>query len=327
MSGQIVHIEIPADDTEKAREFWGSLFGWQFEAYPGSPSEYHMTRITEQSGAAITNMEPGKQGTRSYFDVDDINEGAARVKELGGEADDADAGAEHGLVRHLQGPPRERVRPLADRPVRPGSDRLAEREPAAPNAGAAGRSPSLRLRGGLLEDGDVELPHLQHRRHDALGLLRSGSPISSNRTFGTTCHDTPNLSFSQPHGPSSPPSERVFQYRSTSSWLSQLSWNEIGLAEGELGPAVERRERLAVQLEADRHDGARFPRPGLAVPGDLEDFRVREHRRVELRRLFAFGVEPQARSDLLHRAFPLIAVTVRRLPWRKDGPLAANSSG
>jgi uncharacterized protein len=87
MPGQIVHIEIPADDTEQARRFWGSLFGWQFESYPG-PSEYHMTRIGDQQGAAITNMEPGRRGTRAYFDVDDVNSGAARVKELGGEADD-----------------------------------------------------------------------------------------------------------------------------------------------------------------------------------------------------------------------------------------------
>jgi uncharacterized protein len=87
MPGQIVHIEIPADDTEKAREFWGSLFGWQFEAFPG-PSEYHMTRISEQTGGAITNMEPGKQGPRAYFDVDDINAGAAHIKELGGEANE-----------------------------------------------------------------------------------------------------------------------------------------------------------------------------------------------------------------------------------------------
>jgi predicted enzyme related to lactoylglutathione lyase len=86
MPGQIVHIEIPADDTEQGRQFWGSLFGWQFQAYPG-PSEYHMTRIGEQQGAAITNMEAGKRGTRAYFDVDDINDGVARVQELGGKAD------------------------------------------------------------------------------------------------------------------------------------------------------------------------------------------------------------------------------------------------
>ncbi len=88
MAGHIVHMEIPADDTEKAQAFWGSLFGWEFQAFPG-PFEYHMTRISDEAGLAITNMEPEKRGTRPYFDVDDINAGAARVRELGGEADDA----------------------------------------------------------------------------------------------------------------------------------------------------------------------------------------------------------------------------------------------
>jgi uncharacterized protein len=87
MSGEIVHFEIPADDTAKSREFWGSLFGWQFQAFPG-PSEYHMTQIGESTGGAITNMEPGKRGTRAYFSVDDIKAGAARVNELGGQASD-----------------------------------------------------------------------------------------------------------------------------------------------------------------------------------------------------------------------------------------------
>ena len=88
MPGQIVHIEVPADDTGQSREFWGGLFGWDFQDYPG-PFEYHMAQIGDQQGLAITNMEPGKRGTRSYFLVDDINAGAARVKELGGEAGDA----------------------------------------------------------------------------------------------------------------------------------------------------------------------------------------------------------------------------------------------
>ena len=87
MPGQIVHIEIPADDTAQSQTFWSSLFGWEFQAFPG-PSEYHMTRINDNQGLAITNMEPGKRGTRSYFDVDDIKAGVARVTELGGQAGD-----------------------------------------------------------------------------------------------------------------------------------------------------------------------------------------------------------------------------------------------
>lgn len=85
MAGKLIHFEIPADDTGRSREFWGSLFGWKFEAFPG-PSEYHMTEISKGTGAAITNMQPGKRGTRAYFEVDDITDGAERVKELGGES-------------------------------------------------------------------------------------------------------------------------------------------------------------------------------------------------------------------------------------------------
>ncbi len=87
MRGKMVHVEIPADETQRAREFWGPLFGWQFEAFPG-PNEYWMTRITDDSGAAVTNMEPRKRGLRVYFDVEDVNGATARVRELGGEADE-----------------------------------------------------------------------------------------------------------------------------------------------------------------------------------------------------------------------------------------------
>jgi predicted enzyme related to lactoylglutathione lyase len=88
MAGQMVHLEIGAGDTEKAREFWGSLFGWQFQAYPGAPTEYHMTQFSEGTGGAIYRADGEKSAPRVYFDVDDINAGNARVTELGGAADD-----------------------------------------------------------------------------------------------------------------------------------------------------------------------------------------------------------------------------------------------
>jgi len=89
MAGQMVHLEIPAGNTAEAREFWGGLFGWQFQALEGSPSEYHMTRFSDTSGGAIYEADGDKRGTRVYFDVDDINAGNARIQELGGEAGDA----------------------------------------------------------------------------------------------------------------------------------------------------------------------------------------------------------------------------------------------
>ncbi|MFO7572284.1 MAG: VOC family protein [Gaiellaceae bacterium] len=89
MSGQMVHVEIPAGDTAKAREFWGGLFGWQFQAFEGSPSEYHVTQLSEQQGGAIMEADGDKRGARVYFDVDDINAATARVGELGGRGGDA----------------------------------------------------------------------------------------------------------------------------------------------------------------------------------------------------------------------------------------------
>ena len=88
MAGQMVHLEIPAGDTAKAREFWGGLFGWEFQAWEGSPTEYHMTRFSDTTGGAITAADGDARGPRVYFDVDDINAGVARVRELGGDSSD-----------------------------------------------------------------------------------------------------------------------------------------------------------------------------------------------------------------------------------------------
>jgi predicted enzyme related to lactoylglutathione lyase len=86
----MVHLEIPAGDTQKARDFWGSLFGWQWQAVEGGPTEYHMTRFSETTGGAIYEPDPAnKRGPRVYFDVDDINAATKRVGELGGEAGEA----------------------------------------------------------------------------------------------------------------------------------------------------------------------------------------------------------------------------------------------
>jgi uncharacterized protein len=85
MAGQPVHFEIPAKDTSRAQDFYKNLLGWQFQDMEG-PVEYHMTQFSETSGGAVF---PGDAGAiRVYFDVDDINAGAAKLKELGGTADD-----------------------------------------------------------------------------------------------------------------------------------------------------------------------------------------------------------------------------------------------
>jgi uncharacterized protein len=81
-TGNIVHFEIPSQDTARAKEFWGSLFGWTFESWEG-PNEYHVIRGAEPGGG-IYPTKGGESGVTVYFGTDDVAQTVGRVEELGG---------------------------------------------------------------------------------------------------------------------------------------------------------------------------------------------------------------------------------------------------
>ncbi len=87
MAGRLVHFELPAQDTARAREFYGSLFGWTFDLWDG-PIEYHMTEAGGEPAGAVYPSQAGESGPIVYFDTDDIDAHVARIKELGGSAQD-----------------------------------------------------------------------------------------------------------------------------------------------------------------------------------------------------------------------------------------------
>src|SRR5919199_5929399 len=62
------------------------------------------------------------------------------------------------------------------------------------------------------------------------------SCIISPQTLGTICHETPNLSFNQPHCSCSPPSESFSQRLSTSFCVSQFTRNDIAGENLKMGP-------------------------------------------------------------------------------------------
>jgi predicted enzyme related to lactoylglutathione lyase len=88
MPGRLVHFELPAEDTTRARTFWSELFDWTYEAWEG-PVEYHQTQAGGDPGGAIYPAQSGERGPIVYFDVDDIQASVKRVRKLGGEAEDA----------------------------------------------------------------------------------------------------------------------------------------------------------------------------------------------------------------------------------------------
>lgn len=82
MAGNPVHFEIPSGDTARAKEFWGSLFGWSFKTFEG-PNEYHMIEGAEPGGG-LHPAQPGQSGLTLYFDTDDVAATSTKIEGLGG---------------------------------------------------------------------------------------------------------------------------------------------------------------------------------------------------------------------------------------------------
>lgn len=95
MAGDIVHYEIGVADADRAKRFWEGLFGWSFGESAMPEGDYRMAQINEQSGAALNSFgEPGHPNV--YHGVDDIDASIAKVRELGGTADDKQPVPTHG---------------------------------------------------------------------------------------------------------------------------------------------------------------------------------------------------------------------------------------
>lgn len=80
MSSSVVWFELPAADTDRARDFYARIFGWSFE--PFGDDDYHMA---SEAGGAVYGA-PAEKGLLAYFGVDDVDAAITQVREFGGEA-------------------------------------------------------------------------------------------------------------------------------------------------------------------------------------------------------------------------------------------------
>lgn len=80
----ICHLEIPSADFEKARKFYGELFGWKFQEMPGV--DYLLfTPPTGVGGGFSKGFEiVTKPGYLFHIEVEDIEAIIAKAKEMGG---------------------------------------------------------------------------------------------------------------------------------------------------------------------------------------------------------------------------------------------------
>ncbi len=87
----VVHFEIPADDVERARKFYGELFGWKIEPMTGpSPMPYWMVATGRQEGmmgvdGGLMKREMPGQFITIYIDVPSVDDYVDKVKKLGGQ--------------------------------------------------------------------------------------------------------------------------------------------------------------------------------------------------------------------------------------------------
>ncbi|WP_270886220.1 VOC family protein [Pedococcus sp. 5OH_020] len=92
MSGRIVHFELPYDDGERARSFYGKLFGWDIQSYPGMEYSMVSTGPSGDQGPTEPGYINGGMGPRGesltgptvVVDVGDIEATLRQVEEEGG---------------------------------------------------------------------------------------------------------------------------------------------------------------------------------------------------------------------------------------------------
>ena len=96
MAGKVVHFEIPAGDADRASGFYSGLFGYEIGASAMEGFDYRMFQPAEDQGGAIMPSESAGSGLIVYLDTDDIDASVAKVRELGGTADDKQPVPTHG---------------------------------------------------------------------------------------------------------------------------------------------------------------------------------------------------------------------------------------
>ena len=82
----IVWFEIPADDVARAKTFYGALFGWKIETFPGVEDYWHIETgggDDTPDGGLMLRKHP-QQPITNYVAVASVDESAAKVQKLGG---------------------------------------------------------------------------------------------------------------------------------------------------------------------------------------------------------------------------------------------------
>jgi uncharacterized protein len=85
-AANIIWFEIPADNPDRAKAFYGGLFGWKINLFPGMTDYWHIdTGGSDDSpdGGLMARKHPGHLIT-NYVNVPSVTRFMAKVEKLGG---------------------------------------------------------------------------------------------------------------------------------------------------------------------------------------------------------------------------------------------------
>ena len=93
---KVVHFEIPADDLDRAKNFYGSVFGWELQTMPMNEGEYTSVKTTDIDEQTQLPTEPGAINGGMFvrdervtspvitIDVDGIDDALKQIEAEGG---------------------------------------------------------------------------------------------------------------------------------------------------------------------------------------------------------------------------------------------------
>ena len=80
--------ELMTTEVAAARNFYGALFGWETEAYPGGDYHYTLVKVGGEAVGGIMSLPPDCAGMPPgwgiYVTVSDVEATARQVESLGG---------------------------------------------------------------------------------------------------------------------------------------------------------------------------------------------------------------------------------------------------
>ena len=84
---RVIHFEIPADDPERAVDFYKKVFGWKIDKW-GGPVNYWLVTTGEEKepgiNGAITEKSENVPATTNTISVPSFDEAVKKIAEAGG---------------------------------------------------------------------------------------------------------------------------------------------------------------------------------------------------------------------------------------------------